>query len=250
MGAIGAAGGMDAPDHPASRRHLYPGRVSRRTQQIIIAVVALALVVPFGAVGLAQVFGNSNGKDSPAASASPSAEDTRPAVDPSSQPSPSPTKGPSFPEEAMSDQSSEGAQKVATYLLESYGYMMATGDVDGWMKLVDSNCQVCTSFLSNASQLHEQDGYQVGGEFSVTSSSFDGAGDPPTSGTVTVDVTQEDAQIIDDPNKQAAEVEGFSGQMQMKLNWDGSQWKVGDMSITGADGASGSGASDGGGAAG
>ncbi|PWH06366.1 hypothetical protein DEO23_05150 [Brachybacterium endophyticum] len=216
--------------------------MKRRTQQIIIAVVALALVIPFGAVGLSQVFGKSNGKDAPSASASPTAEqDTRPAVDPSSQPDPSPTSGPKLPKDALTDQSEDGATKVGTYLLDSYGYMMATGDVKGWGEVVDSNCEVCTTFLSNATQLHEQGGYQSGGEFTVKSASFDGAGDPPTSGTLSVEVTQKDAQIVDDPKKQAQEVDGFSGEMQMKLNWDGSQWKVGDMSITGADGASGGG---------
>ncbi|MCG7311183.1 DUF6318 family protein [Brachybacterium sp. ACRRE] len=225
--------------------------MSRRMQQIIIIVAAIALVIPFGAVGLAQVFGRSNGTtDASSATASATAQDTRPAVDPSSQPSPSPTSGPKVPTSAMTDQSDDGATSVGTYLLESYAYMMATGDTDGWMKVVDSNCEVCTSFLSNATQLHEQDGYQVGGEFTVKSASFDGAGDPPTSGTLTLEVTQKDATIVDDPNKQAQDVDGFSGEMQMKLNWDGKQWKVGDMSITGADGASGTGASDAGGAAG
>lgn len=219
-------------------------------QQIIIIVAAIALVIPFGAVGLAQVFGRSSGTNEDSATANPTAQDTRPAVDPSSQPEPSPTTGPKLPKPAMTDPSEKGAAEVGSYLLESYAYMMATGDTDGWMQVVDSNCQVCTSFLSNATQLHEQKGYEVGGEFTVESTSFDGAGDPPTSGTLTLEVTQKDATIVDDPNKQAQDVTGFTGEMQMKLNWDGKQWKVGDMSITGADGASGTGASDEGGAAG
>lgn len=227
----------------------YPGTVSRRTQKIVILVVALALVVPFGAIGLSQLFSQNtpDRQDEPSAQQS---TESRPPADPDSQPDPAPTKKPKAPK-GLDDHSAKGAQTAASYLMDSYAYMMATGDTSIWDGLVDQNCQVCTSFLSNAKQLHTQKGYQVGGEFTVKKTSFDGTGDPPSSGTVTMKVSQGSAQIVDDPKLQPGDVPPFDGTMQMQMNWDGKKWTIGDMSIVdtgGGAGSDGGGMPDGGGA--
>lgn len=200
--------------------------MSSRMQKIMVLVIALVLVLPIGAVGLLQAFGP-RGTDSPAAT---SPEDTRPAVDPSDQPEPSPTTAPTLPA-SVTEQSAEGAQATARYALESYGYMMATGDMQTWGAVIDDGCQVCQTFLGNATQLHAQAGYQVGGEFTVASTAFEGAGDPPASGTVILEVTQAPAIIVDDPTREGVEVPGFTGRMQMVTVWDGTQWRIGDMAV-------------------
>jgi hypothetical protein len=222
--------------------------VSRRTQKIVILVVALALVVPFGAIGLSQLFTQNSPHRADDPSAAQSTE-SRPPADPDSQPDPAPTDKPKAPK-GLDDRSADGAQAAASYLMDSYAYMMATGDTSIWDDLVDPNCQVCTSFLSNAKQLHKQKGYQVGGEFTVKKASFDGSGKPPSSGTVTLKVSQGPAQIIDDPKLQPGDVPPFDGTMQMQMNWDGKRWTVGDMSIVdgGSDGGAGGGAGADGGA--
>ncbi|MCL6423095.1 DUF6318 family protein [Brachybacterium sp. JHP9] len=215
--------------------------MNSRMQKVVILVVALVLVLPLGAVGLLQAFGPGEG-DVPAATAP---ADTRPAVDPASQPSPSPTTAPALPA-GLTEQSADGAQATARYTLESYAYMMAIGDMQAWGAVIDGGCQVCQSFLSNATQLHSQAGYQSGGVFTVTGTTFEGTGEPPASGTVTLQVTQDPAVIIDDPTREGVDVPGFAGEMQMVMVWDGTQWRVGDMAITADSGS----VSDGGGAQG
>lgn len=233
-----------APVHPA--RGITPrpartrtlGRVSRRTQKIVIIVVALALVVPFGAVGLAQIFGSPDEREQAQQQEQQEQQedpdDNRPSVDPDSQPDPAPTEKPEAPAE-LTEQSAAGAEATAEYQMTSYAYMMATGDTSVWEQLVSEDCQVCTSFLDNAQQLHDQEGYQIGGEFEVTDTAFDGEGDPPEEGTVTVDVTQTEAQIIDDPNLAPADVPPFTGQMEVQLAWDGERWTVSDMAVVGEE---------------
>lgn len=217
--------------------------MSRRTQQIIIAVIALALIVSVGAVGLSGLL--TSGQDE---ASDPT--DTRAAVDPSSQPDPSPTTAPAAPPE-MSQQTAEGAQATLRYLLDTYAYMMATGDTAAWTQGVDPNCQVCVQFIANATQLHDQGGYGVGGEFTVTGTSFDGVGEPPASGTATADFTEAQQLIIDDPAKEPLAQDEIGGRIQAKMVWDGERWRVGDMSIADAEsGASDGGGSDAGGAAG
>jgi hypothetical protein len=189
------------------------------------------------------MFGSSSDDDVDQASSTPA--DTRPVVDPDSQPTASPTEKPEVPAVAA-EQSEEGAEATASYLLDSYAYMMATGDSSVWEERIDQNCQICVSFLANASQIHSQGGYQVGGEFTVQDVQFEGAGDPPSSGTATLQVTQAPAQIVDDPEREAVDVPAFDGTMQLQLNWNGSQWVIGDMALV--DAAEGGASDEGGGA--
>lgn len=211
-------------------------------QRIVIAVVALVLVVPIGAVGVAQMLGGSGGAGSSAAS---DPADTRAAVDPAAQPRPSPTTAPAAPA-ALTEQTSEGAQATLRYVLETYAYMMATGDTAAWSSAIDPNCQVCVQFVAEATQLHQQGGWGVGGEFTVSATSFEGTGDPPASGVATADFQEAALAVIDDPAKEPLTQGALSGQIQARLAWDGERWRIGDLAI--AD-AAGPGVSDGGGAA-
>lgn len=210
-------------------------------QQIIIALVALALIVPVGAVGLTQILGDEGSGDPSATATDPA--DTRAAVDPASQPAPSPTTAPTPPPE-MTQQTSEGAQATLRYLLDGYAYMMATGDTEAWSQAVDPTCQVCVTFIATATQLHGQGGYGVGGEFTVTATSFTGIDDPPASGVATADFTEAPQLIIDDPAKEPLSQPELSGRIQARMAWDGERWRVGDLSIE----EPGQAASDGGGA--
>lgn len=234
---------------PARSRLGYRVRVSRTAQRIVIAVIALALVVSMGAVGLAGLF------SSPDDTQAQDPTDTRAAVDPSSQPQPSPTAKPEAPAE-MTQQSPEGAQATLRYMLDSYAYMMATGDTESWEGSISPECQVCVQFVANAKQLHTQGGWSVGGEFTVGAMTFQGNGEPPASGIATAEFHQAEQRIIDDPAKEAATMPEVDAQIQASMVWDGERWRVGDMSIiepgTGpSDAGGGAGAaSDAGGAAG
>ena len=107
-------------------------------------------------------------------------------------------------------------------------------------------------FLDNAEVLAEQDGYLVDGAFEVHSTSFSGTGEPPATGTVAADFTQEPSLLVDDPHLQALPLGEESGQLIATVAWDGERWRVTDMSIapSGADSSDAGGAGDSSGATG
>lgn len=209
-------------------------QVKRPAQRIIIIVIALVLVVPIGAVGLSELMGpgpEQSNPDEQAPSAEQQTEDDRPTVDPDEQPPRPEIERPAEPA-ALTEQTDEGAQATLTYLLESYTYMMTTGDTSVWSDSVDPDCQVCVSFLDNAQLLNDQGGYLVDGEFTVEDTAFDGTGDPPSTGSVTADFTQAASILVDDPTRSPYELEQVSGQLQASVAWDGERWRVTDMSLT------------------
>lgn len=224
----GLRGGAISP--PACVR--YRGRVDRPAQRIVIIVLALLLVVPLGFMGISGLL--SGRQDLP-----PRPELTKPE-----------------PPATMTEQSAAGAEATLEYLLESYTYMMSTGDTSVWAESTDPNCSVCVSFLGNARVLAEQGGYLVDGEFVVESTSFQPAGDAdpdgaPVSGTAIVEFQQEASILVEDPESEPIPLEAVTGQIHAQVVWDGQRWLVGDMSYL-PDGASpsdggGMGASDGGG---
>lgn len=207
--------------------------MSRRTQKIVILVAALALILPFGAAGLVGALGGSDGASDPSASAS--ADDQRARVDPASQPRPAPTAMPA-PPEGMDVQSAEGAQATLVHLLDAYAPMMATGDTSVWSEHIDPACAVCVQFVATAEQLHSQGGWSVGGEFTVTGTSFEAVGDPPASGVVTVDFVQAEQVIVDDPARTPLTQSGVTARISARMAWDGSRWRVGDMTLETAPG--------------
>src|SRR5699024_6787439 len=154
-GAAGRRGGALSPRDGASSTVV---RVNRPAQRLIIIVIALVLVIPIGALGLNQLMGPRTEEPDPSAEEQP--EDNRPTVDPAVQPQRPEISRPEEPA-ALTEQSAEGAQATLTYMLESYTYMMTTGDTSVWSESVDPDCQVCVSFLDNAEVLNEQGGYLV-----------------------------------------------------------------------------------------
>src|SRR5699024_4810318 len=105
------------------------------------------------------------------------------------------------------------------------------GDTSVWEDSVDPECQVCGRFLDNAQVLDEQGGYLVGGAFDVHSTTFSGNGEPPATGTVVAEFTQEESILVDDPQLQANQLGSVTGQLIAAVAWDGERWRVTDMSI-------------------
>src|SRR5699024_1877005 len=120
--------------------------------------------------------------------------------------------------------------------LDSYDYMMSSGDTSVWEDSVDPECQVCGRFLDNAQVLDEQGGYLVGGAFDVHSTTFSGNGEPPATGTVVAEFTQEESILVDDPQLQANQLGSVTGQLIAAVAWDGERWRGTDMSIAPPEG--------------
>jgi hypothetical protein len=210
-------------------------RVNRPVQRLVVVALAIVLLVPVGAIGISQLL-NPGGQEQASESATdPGNPENRPTVDPADQPPRPDLPRPEEPAE-LTEQSEAGAEATVAYMLGSYDYMMSSGDISVWEDKVDPNCQVCVTFLQNAEQLAAQDGYLTGGEFEVHSTSFEGTGEPPASGTVTADFTQAESVLVDDPTLQANAIEAVSGQLVARVAWDGERWRVGDMSIAPPEG--------------
>ncbi|ATG53840.1 hypothetical protein CFK41_02865 [Brachybacterium ginsengisoli] len=227
-------------------------RVNRPVQRIVVIVLALLLVVPAGVFGIGQLLGPGDG-DQPGTTAAENPEnpENRPTADPADQPPRPDLPEPEAPA-GLTDQSEDGARATVTYLLQTYDYMMSSGDVSVWQDSVDPGCQVCVSFLDNAELLSDQGGYLVDGAFEVHSTTFSGKGEPPATGTVVAQFTQEESVLVDDPNLQATPLDSVTGQLIATVAWDGDRWRVTDMTIAPPEGqaSDGGGASDSGGAAG
>lgn len=222
-------------------------RVNRPVQRIVVIVLALLLVVPAGVFGIGQLLGPRDGGQ-PGTTAgenpeNPENPDNRPTADPADQPPRPDLPKPAAPA-GLTDQSEAGARATVTYLLQTYDYMMSSGDVSVWQDSVDPGCQVCVSFLDNAELLSDQGGYLVDGAFEVHSTTFSGKGEPPATGTVVAQFTQEESVLVDDPTLQATPLDSVTGQLIATVAWDGDRWRVTDMTIAPPEGQ----ASDGGGA--
>lgn len=212
-------------------------RVNRPVQRIVIAVLAILLVVPLGAVGITSLMNpDADEQETAQDQGQEQPTDDRPTVDPAQQPPRPEVAKPEAPA-GLTEQTPEGAQATVTYLLDSYTYMMTSGDVSVWENSVDPKCEVCTTFLGNAELLAEQDGYLVDGGFDVSDTAFEGKGEPPATGEVTATFTQAASIIVDDPRYEATPIDEVSGQIVAQVAWDGDRWRVTDMSLATADGA-------------
>ena len=205
-------------------------RVNRPVQRLVVVALALVLLVPVGAIGISQLLNPGGDEQASESPTDPGNPENRPTVDPAEQPPRPDLPRPEEPAE-LTEQSAAGAEATVAYMLGSYDYMMSSGDISVWEDKVDPNCQVCVTFLQNAEQLAAQDGYLTGGEFEIHSTSFEGSGEPPASGTVTADFTQAESVLVDDPTLQSNAIEAVDGQLVARVSWDGERWRVGDMSI-------------------
>ena len=204
--------------------------VNRPVQRLVVVALALVLLVPVGAIGISQLLNPGGDEQASESPTDPGNPENRPTVDPAEQPPRPDLPRPEEPAE-LTEQSAAGAEATVTYMLGSYDYMMSSGDISVWEDKVDPNCQVCVTFLQNAEQLAAQDGYLTGGAFEIHSTSFEGSGEPPASGTVTADFTQAESVLVDDPTLQSNAIEAVDGQLVARVSWDGERWRVGDMSI-------------------
>lgn len=204
--------------------------VKPRAQKFLIILVALLLVVPAGILGINQLTGGTQPSEQ-------QAEDPRPRVDPDDQPQPTHTDKPAELA-GMHEQTPEGAQATLEYMLMSYPYMMGTGDTSVWEPYSAESCMVCQAFLTNARDLKSMGGWMVGGEFSFGTSSFQGDGEPPATGMVSLQFSQEASQVIDDPERQATPVDPLEGQINAIMTWnaEAEAWVVEDMQLAGPEG--------------
>ncbi|MGQ4506276.1 DUF6318 family protein [Dermabacteraceae bacterium P13088] len=197
--------------------------MSRRIQKVVVLLIALALILPVGAAGIFQLF-----SPSAATPTQQAGNGVQERVDPASQPKPSPTTPPAAPEKLRED-SEAGAEQTARYLLASYPYMNATGDIAPWQAHTADDCQPCQALIGNAVLLHKQGGYQVDGKFNVNDASATRKKDGTV--LVTLAYTSDPAVIVEEPTLPARREEGTTGSVDITLRWDGKAWRATAMSL-------------------
>jgi hypothetical protein len=136
------------------------------TQRAVSVLVAVGLAVGLGA-GLA---GCTNDPE-PAHLPTPTPVEE---VTPSPTPTPTPTPTPDAatkPErpEAMDVADSAGAEAVAVYFLQLYGYVYATNDLAEWRELSHPECVFCASVIDNIDASAAAGEWSTGGSIRVES---------------------------------------------------------------------------------
>ncbi|RXR27938.1 hypothetical protein EQW78_04655 [Oerskovia turbata] len=165
-------------------------------------------------------------------SAEPVVESPVPVVSEEPSPSPSPTPaatGPVKPERpADMDRTDEvGAAAAATYFLELYPYVMATGDLTEWDAMTWAElCSFCTASRDRQLQRAAASETYEGGEVKVdVEQSF-----PLDTliGGYPLDIRLEQAEAIirDAAGAEKDRQEGFTGTFRVEMLHDGTNWRV------------------------
>ncbi|KZM34982.1 hypothetical protein OJAG_23550 [Oerskovia enterophila] len=150
------------------------------------------------------------------------------APSPTSTPTPVPT-GPVKPERpADMDRTDEvGAAAAATYFLELYPYVMATGDLEEWDAMTwAETCEFCTT-VRDESLVTKQNGYIYSGANLELSSVVVGALDTLIGGyPVTADYVQSPHRSETVAGDVISEDDGSSGQLQIDTISTDEGWKI------------------------
>ena len=89
--------------------------------------------------------------------------------------------------EGMDEESAEGAVATATYFVQLYPYVYATGDLEQWRSMSRQDCLFCGSVITNVTRLHDSGGWKDPWVHTVTGTGYADPG--PGSEYSRVDVT-------------------------------------------------------------
>ncbi len=116
-------------------------------------------------VSMLAIAGCTGDSEDPPTTPSP----TSPAASPSETASPTPTPDAAAPPERpdMSQVDAATAEAVATYFLELYPYVYATGDLTEWKALSHPECIFCASVISNVEEMVAKGNSASGGNITA-----------------------------------------------------------------------------------
>jgi hypothetical protein len=185
-------------------------------------VGAIALVVGMGVV--------LSGCSTPA----PEVEKTPPVVSQAPSPTPTPTPtGPVKPERpADMDRTDEvGAAAAATYFLELYPYVMATGEVAEWDELsLTDLCEFCVKVSADVAAYQAAGSTYVGGGVDVTVTKTYPIDTLLGAYPVDVMLRQASSHIADMSGAKIETTESASGPLRVEVMHDGSDWLLLEVS--------------------
>ena len=99
--------------------------------------------------------------------------------------------------ENMDENSSEGAIATATYFVQLYPYVYATGDLEQWKSMSRQDCLFCNSVITNVKELHESGGWKDPWVHTITQTGYSDPGPGSEYSRVDVAFDQEAAYTYD-----------------------------------------------------
>lgn len=99
--------------------------------------------------------------------------------------------------EGMDEESAEGAVATATYFVQLYPYVYATGDLEQWRSMSRQDCLFCGSVITNVTRLHSSGGWKDPWVHTVTGTGYAGPGPGSEYSRVDVVFSQEAAYTYD-----------------------------------------------------
>ena len=188
------------------------------------SVGAIALVI-----GMGVVLG---GCSTPA----PEVEKTPPVVSQAPSPTPTPTPtptGPVKPERpADMDRTDEvGAAAAATYFLELYPYVMATGDIEEWGQVsMTETCELCTAVMGHVEDYVSSGNRYVGGGVSVDVLKTYALDTLYGGYPVDVKVAQDGSSVISPDGAVMEEEPAEVSELRVEVIHDGNSWRLAGVS--------------------
>lgn len=153
---------------------------------------------------------------------------------PSPTPSPTPTPtGPVKPERpADMDRTDEvGAAAAATYFLELYPYVMATGDLEEWGQVsMTESCELCIAVMEHVADYESTGNQYVGGAVSVEIIRTYALDTLYGGYPVDVRLVQEGSSVISPDGAVIEDEPAEDSKLRVELIHDGESWRLAGVS--------------------
>ncbi|WP_128683468.1 DUF6318 family protein [Actinomyces qiguomingii] len=120
----------------------------------------------------------------------------------------------------------EGAITAATYFLNLYPYVYATGDIDAFEKMSDDNCEFCDSVINNATELHDAGGWIDLWEPDVTPLAWWTDQEDPNRYVVRAQVTSQERDQYPGDGQPPLHITRTEDILLVQLYWSGHNWAI------------------------
>ncbi|NDR54720.1 DUF6318 family protein [Actinomyces sp. 565] len=120
----------------------------------------------------------------------------------------------------------DGAAQAATYFLNLYPYVYATGDLDAWKKMSDDNCEFCNNVITNATELHDAGGWADPWEQEITPLEWWTDQDDPNRYVVRAKTSFDVHSTHSGDGVEVTHTEGADEILLIQMLWKNSTWSV------------------------
>ena len=200
-------------------------RGNRRTVLTVLAIVLGALAAGFAAsIALA---GCSEEPSTPPTTPPATTADPSPTPTPTPTPTPDAATPPQRPDLTTVDAAT--AEALATYFLQLYPYVYATGDLTAWRELSHPECIFCASVITNVEQMLADGQHWQGGE--TTIDSVETVAALTEAFNIAVALTEAPSERIDPNGKTTETSAGGSNVIHLVVTADGGDWLVREAEV-------------------